>query len=106
MMVVGNKKGACQARQCPLRQMPCLRRATSKLRRAATLSLHRPYTLFPFGPVPRDGYDERTSSVFPITVPVMSDIEKQSADETVPNPIVYERPTGLKGFYYNPYTQV
>lgn len=34
----------------------------------------------------------------------MSDIEKRSVDENAP--AIHERPTGLKGIYYNPYTQV
>lgn len=37
----------------------------------------------------------------------MSDIEKYSADRASESrPAIHDRPTGLKGFYYNPYTQV
>jgi hypothetical protein len=36
----------------------------------------------------------------------MSDIEKRSVEETTEQPIVYERPKGVKGIYYNTYTQV
>ena len=36
----------------------------------------------------------------------MADIEEKKDYGSDAEPIIYERPTGLKGVYYNPYTQV